>query len=146
MKLDFDERIIRKARFASGGTPFGMSYNNLLNLYLTNKRLYAKIILMGKCVADIPLTSISSLGSMKTLGASLPVIMYKAGNKEKKFYFYVHRGLDNWAGDLSNEMKRPGRGAADMEPESAYSSPIVWITAVIGLIAALIAIIVGITK
>ncbi|ODS35288.1 MAG: hypothetical protein A7316_04165 [Candidatus Altiarchaeales archaeon WOR_SM1_86-2] len=122
MKLDFDEKIIRKARFASGGTPYAMSYNNLLNLYLTNKRLYAEIMLIHIRVADIPFPSISGLEFMKTLGASLPVAVYKADNKKKKFYFYVHGDLDGWIRDLSNNLKEGTAQIApgDMKPNTVY--------------------------
>jgi len=105
MKLDFDERIIRKARFASGGNPAaGIGYYNILNLYLTNKRLYAEIMLTPICVANIPFDSISSLEAMKAVG-SVPVIVHEESNKEKRFYFCVLKGIDEWIRDLSNEIR-----------------------------------------
>lgn len=105
MKLEYDERIIRRARFASGGNPAkGIGYYHLLNLYLTNKRLCAEIMLTPMCVANIPFNSISSLESMKAIG-SVPVIVYKESNKEKRFYFYVLTRIDEWVNDLSEEIK-----------------------------------------
>jgi hypothetical protein len=145
MKLDFDEKIIRKARFASGGNPaVGIGYYNILNLYLTNKRLYAEIMLTPICVANIPLNSISSLEAMKSL-SSVPCVVYKEGNKEKRFYFCVFMGVgfDCWVRDLSGEIKRFGV-PVDISPETVFSPStmggIAMIMAIILIAAALIVI------
>lgn len=84
------ESIIYKSKFASGGEPIGIKGGRgILNIYLTNKRIYAEIMLIHKCIANIPFSLITHFGVEKIWDYKYPVIKYIENNEEKLFYFYV---------------------------------------------------------
>lgn len=69
------EKIIYKFRFATGREPMSFKGGRgILNIYLTNKRIYVEVMLLHTCVANIPFSTISKFGIEKIYDFKFPVI------------------------------------------------------------------------
>lgn len=74
----------------------GQAGYNALNLYLTNKRIYAEEMLFHHPIANIPFLKIKEIQTKRVISFKMPIIIYEDDGELKEFCFITHWDLDIW--------------------------------------------------